>query len=80
MHVEADQVLGAVVGAGVHDDPEADVGRDVVEHLGDDVCLVAHDHVQADRGACGAGVGHGQIVPSNHQAARRDLSHRLVVG
>ena len=74
-HVGADQVLGAVVGAGVHDHPGADVGRDGVEYLGDDVCLVAHDHVQADRGPCGHWVGHGQILSSSHKAARGDLAN-----
>jgi hypothetical protein len=68
-HVIADQVLGPVVGARVHDHPRVDVGRDRVERLGDDVRLVLHDHVQADRGACGWPGGHGQIVPNKSRLA-----------
>ncbi|VBA52393.1 hypothetical protein LAUMK191_02446 [Mycobacterium attenuatum] len=68
VHVVANESLSPVVGAGVHDHPRADVGRHRVERLGDDVCLVSHDHVEADcrplRALC-PWVGHGQIVPSN---------------
>jgi hypothetical protein len=61
-HMAADCVLGTVVGPGVDDHPRGDERRDHVEHLGDDVCLVADDHVEADRRGRGRRVGHCQII------------------
>jgi hypothetical protein len=73
-HVAADHVLGAIVGAGIHDHPGGDMGRDRAEHLLDDVRLVADDHVEADRGARGHRVA---AIVSGSSAAAVDVSrHR----
>ena len=85
-HVIADQVLGSVVGAGVHDHPRADVRRGRIERLLNDVRLVAHDHVQADRGTRGHRLGHGQIIFGIHAAVARlgsgcgDAKHLVEAG
>ena len=79
-HVVADHVLGPVVGTGVHDYPRADIGRDLIKHFLDDVCLVTDDHVEADRRTHGQRVGHGQIVPRKLPPTWREVIADMAAG
>ena len=47
-HVRPDDVLCAIGGAGVHDDPVIDDGQHTVQTPAYDQCLVLHDHAQAN--------------------------------
>ena len=47
-HEPADDLLRAVVGAGIDDHPAVDMRGDRFDQLVNDVRLVADDHVQAD--------------------------------
>ncbi len=49
-HVRPDDVLCAIGGAGVHDDPVIDDGQHAVQTPADDPCFVLHDHAQANAG------------------------------